>query len=67
MCDGFLNKKNHNGCHDCPYHHPERKRPNVPKFARKKMVKFDAFPCRVSGPGTAIRVQIFLPEVFFYY
>jgi hypothetical protein len=31
----------------------------------KNMAKFDAFPRRASGPGSAIRVQIFLPEVFF--
>jgi hypothetical protein len=37
MCDGFLNKKkNQGGGPDCPYHHPEGKRPNARKFTRKK-------------------------------
>jgi hypothetical protein len=29
-------KKSQSVCPDCSYHHPERKRPNVRKFPRKK-------------------------------
>jgi hypothetical protein len=37
MCDRFYGppfekKNNQGGCSDCPYHHPERKRPNVRTF-----------------------------------
>jgi hypothetical protein len=70
MCDGlrtaFSTKKNLGGCPDCPYHHPERKRPNVRKFTRKKMANFDAFVTPVGqAERSSLRVRIFLSEFFF--
>jgi hypothetical protein len=64
MCDSFLNKKNHNGCPDCPYHHPERKPPTVPKFTRKKKANFDACLtprrwARIDNPGSNIFAGVF--------
>jgi hypothetical protein len=68
MCDGFLNKKNQGGCPDCPYHHPEMKRPNVGKFTRKKMTNFDAFLAPMGQAGRSpLWIRIFLPEFLFYY
>jgi hypothetical protein len=39
MCDGYgrlFKQKNQGGCPYCPYHLPERKRPNARKFTRTK-------------------------------
>jgi hypothetical protein len=68
MCDGFFEQKNQGGCPACPYHHPERKRPNVRKFTRKKMANFEAFLLLLGqAERSTLRVRIFLPEFFFFY
>jgi hypothetical protein len=51
----FEQKKN---TQDYPYHHPERKRPNVCKFTRKKWKMLTRFSRRAGGPGRTF----FLPE-----
>jgi hypothetical protein len=57
MCDGFLHKKKSVGCRD----HPDRKRPNVCEFTRKKWQISDAFLVgpTLDAPGSSLSAGVF--------
>jgi hypothetical protein len=60
----FEQKKNQGSCPNCPYQHPERTRPNVNKFTRKKRQILTCFLRRwarptFDAPGSNIFAGIF--------